>query len=162
MRCLFDLSAMGQLKSQDLKLFLLKVFFYLFDFFPAYFFPSVEKDECKAEEHACEHLCVNELGGFRCECKIGFELQSDGKSCESEFFSPLAVYRYNFDFADACGFVTNATSGVIQSPNYPDLYPRGKACVWQIEGQKNYKISINFTHFDLEGNGVSFVCTLIF
>ena len=32
--------------------------------------------------HGCEHECINTLGGYRCECRIGYELHSDGKKCE--------------------------------------------------------------------------------
>ncbi|GFR09911.1 bone morphogenetic protein 1 homolog, partial [Trichonephila clavata] len=40
-----------------------------------------ELDECKGD-HGCEHECTNTLGAYKCECRIGFELHSDGKKCE--------------------------------------------------------------------------------
>ncbi|ELU00391.1 hypothetical protein CAPTEDRAFT_221124 [Capitella teleta] len=94
-----------------------------------------EYDECASEIHGCHHTCVNTLGGFRCECNIGYELHSDGKKCE-----------------DACGGYINTSNGTLHSPSYPDLYPANKNCVWEIEAWEGYRISINFTHFDLEGN----------
>ncbi|KAK2192635.1 hypothetical protein NP493_27g02025 [Ridgeia piscesae] len=94
-----------------------------------------EYDECLTEEHGCEHVCVNTLGGFHCECNIGYELHSDGKRCE-----------------DACGGYIDAANGTIQSPSYPDLYPPNKNCVWQIVAPAQYRITINFTDFNLEGN----------
>ncbi len=39
--------------------------------------------------HGCEHECVNTLGGYECRCKIGFELHSDEKRCESECYVML-------------------------------------------------------------------------
>ena len=41
-----------------------------------------EFDECASLDHGCEHSCVNTLGGYECQCRIGFELHSDGKRCE--------------------------------------------------------------------------------
>ena len=35
-----------------------------------------------SNHHGCEHECINTLGGYRCECRIGYELHSDGKKCE--------------------------------------------------------------------------------
>ena len=43
-----------------------------------------EYDECATDIHGCDHVCVNTLGSFKCECKIGYELHSDGKKCEGK------------------------------------------------------------------------------
>ncbi|CAG2110474.1 unnamed protein product [Medioppia subpectinata] len=94
-----------------------------------------EFDECSDSDHGCEHECVNTLGGYRCECRIGFELHSDGKKCE-----------------DACGGLIDTTNGTIVSPSFPDLYPPNKNCIWEIIAPQSFRITLNFTHFDLEGN----------
>ncbi|XP_042905263.1 bone morphogenetic protein 1 [Parasteatoda tepidariorum] len=93
-----------------------------------------ELDECKGD-HGCEHECTNTLGAYKCECRIGYELHSDGKKCE-----------------DACGGVIEETNGTIISPSFPDLYPPNKICIWEIIAPPQYRITLNFTHFDLEGN----------
>lgn len=94
-----------------------------------------EYDECATKEHGCQHECINTLGSFRCECKIGYELHSDGKRCE-----------------DACGGQIDLPSGAISSPSFPDLYPPNKNCIWEIVAPPQYRITLNCTHFDLEGN----------
>ncbi|XP_037045819.1 tolloid-like protein 1 [Bradysia coprophila] len=94
-----------------------------------------ELDECKLQDHGCEHECINTLGGYKCSCHIGFELHSDKKSCEN-----------------ACGGLIEALTGTITSPSFPDIYPRSKQCVWEIVAPEQHRITINFTHFDLEGN----------
>ncbi|XP_067127393.1 protein tolkin-like [Centruroides vittatus] len=94
-----------------------------------------ELDECKNTEHGCDHECVNTLGGYRCECHIGYELHSDGRKCE-----------------DACGGIIDDINGTIVSPSFPDVYPPNKHCVWEIMALPKYRITLNFTHFDLEGN----------
>ncbi|RZF44812.1 hypothetical protein LSTR_LSTR000764 [Laodelphax striatellus] len=97
-----------------------------------------EFDECTSLDHGCEHHCINTLGGYECACKIGYELHSDSKHCE-----------------DACGGLFEVPNGTITSPSFPKLYPGNKNCVWEIIAPPQYKITLNFTHFDLEGNNVS-------
>lgn len=53
---------------------------------------------------------------------------------------------------DACGGIIEALNGTITSPSFPDFYPMSKECVWEIIAPEQYRITINFTHFDLEGN----------
>jgi tolkin protein len=96
-----------------------------------------EFDECAVQTHGCEHNCVNTLGGYECSCRIGFELHSDGKHCE-----------------DACGGMFDVPNGTITSPSFPELYPSNKNCVWEIIAPPQYRITLNFTHFELEGNNL--------
>ncbi|XP_055853298.1 dorsal-ventral patterning protein tolloid [Episyrphus balteatus] len=93
-----------------------------------------EVDECETQNHGCEHDCINTLGGYECSCHIGYELHSDKKHCE-----------------DACGGEIEAMNGTITSPSFPEIYPILKECIWEIVAPPRHKISLNFTHFDLEG-----------
>ncbi|KAH8382434.1 hypothetical protein KR009_003503 [Drosophila setifemur] len=93
-----------------------------------------EVDECETQNHGCEHECINTLGGYECSCHIGYELHSDKKHCE-----------------DACGGVIEYPNGTITSPSFPETYPVLKECIWEIVAPPKHKISLNFTHFDLEG-----------
>lgn len=43
-------------------------------------------------------------------------------------------------------------NGTITSPSFPDVYPISKDCTWEIVAPEQYRITLNFTHFDLEGN----------
>lgn len=56
---------------------------------------------------------------------------------------------------DACGGYIEALNGSIQSPSYPEMYPPNKNCVWQLVVPPVYRITLNFSIFDLEGNNVS-------
>ncbi|XP_017774281.1 PREDICTED: tolloid-like protein 1 [Nicrophorus vespilloides] len=96
-----------------------------------------EYDECSMTDHGCAQECVNTLGSYECACRIGYELHSDGKNCE-----------------DACGGQFNVQNGTIMSPSFPDFYPVNKNCVWEIIAPPQYRITLNFTHFDLEGNNL--------
>ncbi|XP_017085480.2 dorsal-ventral patterning protein tolloid [Drosophila eugracilis] len=93
-----------------------------------------EVDECETQNHGCEHECINTLGGYECSCRIGYELHSDKKHCE-----------------DACGGVIEYPNGTITSPSFPEMYPLLKECIWEIVAPPKHRISLNFTHFDLEG-----------
>lgn len=59
--------------------------------------------------------------------------------------------------SDACGGYIDNTNGTVQSPSFPELYPPNKNCVWQIEAPEQYRITLNFSHFDLEGNNVCII-----
>lgn len=48
----------------------------------------------------------------------------------------------------------NVSNGTITSPSFPDYYPANKNCVWEIIARPQYRITLNFTHFDIEGNTV--------
>ena len=64
-----------------------------------------------------------------------------------------SLFRFPL-IADACGGVFNASNGTITSPSFPETYPGNKHCVWKIVAPPQYRITLNFTHFDLEGNNV--------
>jgi tolkin len=57
-----------------------------------------------------------------------------------------------FSSVDACGGILSAPNGTILSPSFPKEYPVLKECIWEIIAAPHSKITLNFTHFDLEGN----------
>ncbi|XP_070504583.1 very low-density lipoprotein receptor isoform X2 [Chironomus tepperi] len=40
------------------------------------------RDECKANNGGCSHICVDTQAGFYCECRKGYKLLSDNRTCE--------------------------------------------------------------------------------
>ncbi|CAH1183798.1 unnamed protein product [Phaedon cochleariae] len=42
----------------------------------------VDIDECQEGTAECEQICKNEAGAYRCECKPGYQLRRDNKTCE--------------------------------------------------------------------------------
>ncbi|CAF96612.1 unnamed protein product, partial [Tetraodon nigroviridis] len=104
--------------------------------FAANFFK--EEDECaKPDNGGCEQRCVNTLGSFKCACDPGYELAPDKKSCEA-----------------ACGGLLSKLNGTISTPGWPKEYPPNKNCVWQVVAPAQYRISMQFEAFELEGNEV--------
>ncbi|XP_032300134.1 tolloid-like protein 1 isoform X4 [Coturnix japonica] len=104
--------------------------------FAANFFK--EEDECaKPDNGGCEQRCVNTLGSYQCACDPGYELGPDKKSCEA-----------------ACGGLLTKLNGTITTPGWPKEYPPNKNCVWQVVAPTQYRISMKFEFFELEGNEV--------
>ncbi|VDI41567.1 Hypothetical predicted protein, partial [Mytilus galloprovincialis] len=38
-------------------------------------------NECWLKRDKCAQYCINTIGSFSCKCSIGYNLASDGKSC---------------------------------------------------------------------------------
>ncbi|MBN3281561.1 TLL1 protein, partial [Polyodon spathula] len=104
--------------------------------FAANFFKEV--DECSRPGNGgCEQHCVNTLGSYKCACDPGYELAPNKRSCEA-----------------ACGGFITKLNGTITSPGWPKEYPTNKNCVWQVVAPAQYRISLQFEIFELEGNDV--------
>lgn len=48
-------------------------------------------DECAKNNGECEQRCVNDPGGYHCECDHPLYLTSDGKHCERRVPVPLPI-----------------------------------------------------------------------
>lgn len=64
--------------------------------------------------------------------------------------------RFCFPRAVACGGFITKLNGTISSPGWPKEYPTNKNCVWQVVAPTQYRISLQFEVFELEGNDVGF------
>lgn len=53
--------------------------------------PCSDVDECQAHNGGCQHRCVNTPGSYLCECKPGFRLHSDGRTCLGESPGPWSL-----------------------------------------------------------------------
>ncbi|XP_078063588.1 tolloid-like protein 2, partial [Mustelus asterias] len=54
----------------------------------------------------------------------------------------------------ACGGYVTKLNGTLSSPGWPTQYPTNKNCVWQLVAPAQYRISLQFEAFELEGNDV--------
>ena len=45
----------------------------------------VDNDECQNGRHGCSQDCKNTLGGYKCLCKTGYALNSNGRDCDRKF-----------------------------------------------------------------------------
>ncbi|XP_063566625.1 scavenger receptor cysteine-rich domain-containing protein DMBT1 [Gorilla gorilla gorilla] len=61
----------------------------------------------------------------------------------------LNITRPNTDYS--CGGFLSQPSGDFSSPFYPGNYPNNAKCVWDIEVQNNYRVTVIFRDVQLEG-----------
>ena len=38
-------------------------------------------NECSTNNGGCQHSCINSVGSYECQCRSGYQLSSDGRSC---------------------------------------------------------------------------------
>ena len=76
----------------------------------AYCFPDI--DECAGSDHGCEHNCTNSIRSYSCNCREGYTLGGDGRSC----------------YVSCGGNFTDSNT-----PDWPNSYPSVNfSCVWEI------------------------------
>ena len=51
----------------------------------------IDIDECADVTHGCQQICKNSIGNFSCNCRRGFELNADGKTCDGKYCTVLAL-----------------------------------------------------------------------
>ncbi|KAH0809453.1 hypothetical protein GEV33_013339 [Tenebrio molitor] len=57
---------------------------------------------------------------------------------------------FQLQYTTICNNTLKGFRGVIESPNFPNVYPTSVNCNWEIEVANRNKINISFSHFDLE------------
>ncbi|XP_078266291.1 mannan-binding lectin serine protease 1 isoform X3 [Rhinoraja longicauda] len=101
-------------------------------------YAAIDVDECveKLDESlACDHFCHNYIGGFYCSCRFSYILHSDNRTCKVECSDNVFTER----------------SGIVTSPDYPNPYPKSSDCLYRIELEDGFVITLDFTGiFDLE------------
>ncbi|XP_036705984.1 mannan-binding lectin serine protease 1 isoform X2 [Balaenoptera musculus] len=99
---------------------------------------AVDVDECterEDEELSCDHYCHNYIGGYYCSCRFGYILHTDNRTCRVECSDNLFTQR----------------TGVITSPDFPSPYPKSSECLYTIELEEGFMISLQFEDiFDIE------------
>ncbi|CAD5225836.1 unnamed protein product [Bursaphelenchus xylophilus] len=93
-----------------------------------------EIDECLSGANKCEQKCKNEIGGYTCECYMGYRLNEDGFSC-----------------VETCGGVISSPKGIITSPNWPEDYDADSSCIWKLEAPENHQIFLTIHNYSIEG-----------
>ncbi|NXE27186.1 MASP1 protease, partial [Ardeotis kori] len=101
-------------------------------------YTAVDVDEClekSDEDLACDHYCHNYIGGYYCSCRFGYILHSDNRTCKVECSDNLYTQR----------------SGVVTSADFPSPYPKSSDCLYRIELEEGFFITLSFEDsFDVE------------
>ncbi|XP_068614175.1 ovochymase-2-like [Brachionichthys hirsutus] len=85
--------------------------------------------------------------------------QSDSRLTDRGFSARWeAVYPEDITEIQGCGFSSTEETGVIKSDSWPMSYKANAACMWSIALPPWKKITLNFTHFDLEPRDMAFKC----
>ncbi|XP_051241548.1 ovochymase-2 [Dicentrarchus labrax] len=82
---------------------------------------------------------------------ISVTFQSDSRLTDRGFSAKWeAVYPEDITEIQGCGFSSKEETGVIKSLNWPMNYKANTECMWNIALPVWKKITLTFTHFDLE------------
>ncbi|NP_001072.2 cubilin precursor [Homo sapiens] len=83
------------------------------------------------------------------------QVSSTGNELAIRFKTDLSINGRGFNASwqavtGGCGGIFQAPSGEIHSPNYPSPYRSNTDCSWVIRVDRNHRVLLNFTDFDLE------------
>ena len=53
---------------------------------------------------------------------------------------------------EGCGGILTKPSGILESPNYPNIYPSNVECLWYITTSLGQSIELNIEDFYIEGD----------
>uniref|UniRef100_H3B3G0 Epidermal growth factor-like protein 8 n=1 Tax=Latimeria chalumnae TaxID=7897 RepID=H3B3G0_LATCH len=73
---------------------------------------QIDLNECQAQVQLCGQHCVNTAGSYRCECRQGYALAADRKSCVKLEVSPVGTGVATA--VDVKGEATEQLSGELQ------------------------------------------------
>ncbi|XP_037693302.1 cubilin [Choloepus didactylus] len=83
------------------------------------------------------------------------QLASTGSELALRFKTDSSINGRGFNASwqavpGGCGGVFQVPSGEIHSPNYPSPYSSNTDCSWVIQVERNHRVLLNFTDFDLD------------
>ncbi|KAF3693460.1 Mannan-binding lectin serine protease 1 [Channa argus] len=101
-------------------------------------YTTVDVDECSErsdEDLLCDHFCHNYIGGYYCSCRYGYLLHTNNRTCT----------------VDCSNGVFRERSGVLNSVDFPAPYPKSSECLYRIEVELGFRLSLKFDPtFDIE------------
>ena len=96
-----------------------------------------DEKQCLKNNGGCQHYCVELHKGFKCRCRRGYLLGSDGKRCH----------------LSCNGLKLEQPEGLIFSPNYPYNYPPDARCFWEIQAPSPYyDVKLQIFKLDIESS----------
>ncbi|XP_067930809.1 cubilin-like [Watersipora subatra] len=96
-----------------------------------------------------------------CGSTLPQPVRSQGNTMTVKFRSDSSLGGKGFHAAysaDCQNRVLNYSSGVIESPNFPDSYPHNRNCTWVINAPLGNILSYRFSHFAIENDVFGSAC----
>uniref|UniRef100_A0A8C5UZ61 Cubilin n=1 Tax=Microcebus murinus TaxID=30608 RepID=A0A8C5UZ61_MICMU len=98
---------------------------------------------------------IAQLCAQRSSSENPMQVSSTGNELAIRFKTDSSVNGRGFNASwqevpGGCGGIFQAPSGEIHSPNYPSPYRSNTECSWLIRVDRNHRVLLNFTDFDLE------------
>uniref|UniRef100_A0A8D2IQV5 Cubilin n=1 Tax=Varanus komodoensis TaxID=61221 RepID=A0A8D2IQV5_VARKO len=104
-----------------------------------------------------DNFTMTKLGRY-CGRSVPPSVTSSGNTMMLHFVTNRNIasegFSVNYVFLNAsrvCSHEYTEASGVLTSPNYPNLYPNRMTCTYRIHVGNNKQIALHFTNFSLEG-----------
>lgn len=69
------------------------MFYYGFNFFVV--FSELDIDEC-ANPETCSQICINQMGGYKCDCEGGYQMDPATHACKAIGKSDITFFFYYF------------------------------------------------------------------
>ncbi|XP_075791438.1 scavenger receptor cysteine-rich domain-containing protein DMBT1-like isoform X5 [Pelodiscus sinensis] len=79
-----------------------------------------------------------------------------GVICSETLQSTTSLPWYTTTARYTCGGVLQYSSGSFHSPFYPGNYPNNADCVWEIEAENNYRVTLSFSQISTEGGNCQY------
>ena len=79
---------------------------------------GIDDNECSTSNGGCQQTCINTAGSFHCDCRCGYSLNSNGRTCtgtivEKSHWSKRELYSPYFVHVNGnhvCTYVRPSTS----------------------------------------------------
>ena len=53
---------------------------------------SQDVNECSINNGNCQDKCFNTYGSYSCQCRVGFKISEDQRSCQGNFYLPECFF----------------------------------------------------------------------
>uniref|UniRef100_K7FY50 Scavenger receptor cysteine-rich domain-containing protein DMBT1 n=1 Tax=Pelodiscus sinensis TaxID=13735 RepID=K7FY50_PELSI len=85
-------------------------------------------------------------------------IEDAGVICSDRSLIPVVILNVRLPCSTryTCGDVLQYSSGTFHSPFYPGNYPNNADCVWELEAESNYRVTLSFIDMSIQGGGCQY------
>lgn len=78
------------------------------------------------------------------------EGNGDGYGGAYPYGAGMNDHTIHYCYYTSCNYTLTASSGLLQSPNYPRAYPAGQYCSWKINAPQGLQVLLKFSKFTVQ------------